>query len=543
MQRLSALRLLSISCLTAASLLLSSVPLIGQDEQQPSPLSRPSADSAVEVQLAASIRDLQAQVQALDSELSELRSSEQYALDLARELKSELDHARVATPSPTQRADGFDVTPTPPAPVRSLPSNPAIPEDAQGGSTAERISKLEEDQQLTTAKVDEQSQTKVESGSKYRLRLSGIVLLNIFDNGGTVDNQDFPQIASTPGLLSSPRSFGGSLRQSQIGLEAFGPDIAGAHTSANLKFDFAGGFPSAPNGVTMGLMRLRTGTIHLDWSNTSLVAGQDQLFIAPLSPTSLASLAAPAFSYAGDLWSWTPQVRLEHRMALSDKSSLLVQGGILDSLSGELPRSVYYRSPTWGEHSGQPGYAARVAWSRTEFGQSLTLGVGGYYGRQDWGFGRKVDGWTATTDLMAPLGKMFELSLEFYRGRAVGGLGGGIGQTILQTGSLSDPTTSVLGLDSLGGWAQLKFKPTAKFEVNGAFGQDRPYSSELYRYSANPTYFGTLLARNQSWFVNFIYSPRSDVMFSLEYRPLQTSKIIGETDRANQTNIGVAYIF
>ena len=54
------------------------------------------------------------------------------------------------------------------------------------------------------------------------------------------------------GPLGSSGTFGGSLRQSQIGLEAFGPTIAGARTSANVQFDFAGGFPYTPNGVSFG---------------------------------------------------------------------------------------------------------------------------------------------------------------------------------------------------------------------------------------------------------------------------------------------------
>jgi len=37
----------------------------------------------------------------------------------------------------------------------------------------------------------------------------------------------------------------------------------------------------------------------------------------------------------------------------------------------------------------------------------MTIGEGGYYGRQYWGFGRHVDGWVATTDLTLPLGKYF----------------------------------------------------------------------------------------------------------------------------------------
>ena len=56
-----------------------------------------------------------------------------------------------------------------------------------------------------------------------------------------------------------------------------------------------------PNGVNSGLVRLRTATMRLDWKNTDVVVGQDQLFFAPNSPTSFASLIVPALSYSGQL--------------------------------------------------------------------------------------------------------------------------------------------------------------------------------------------------------------------------------------------------
>ena len=382
----------------------------------------------------------------------------------------------------------------------------------------------------------------MESGSKYRVRISGIVLLNMFENRGVVDNADFPEIALEPGPLDSAGTFGGTLRQSQIGLQVFGPALWGARTSADIKFDFAGGFPNTPNGTMLGLVRLRTGTVRMDWANTSIIAGQDFLFFSPLAPTSLASFALPALSYAGNLWAWTPQVRIEHRVHFSDTSSLLLQGGILDSLSGDLPYSTYERYPSWGEESGQPAYAARMAWSQRILGQNLTLGSGGYYGRQYWGFGRHVDGWAATADITMPLGKYFDLTGQFYRGRALGGLGGGIGQDVVTGGSIINPVL-VQGLDSVGGWTQLKFKPVAKLEVNGALGIDNPFDSELRRFPASGSYYGVSLARNVSPFVNFIYQVRSNVMFSLEYRYLKTYVVEDEAYSANHINVSLGYIF
>ena len=282
--------------------------------------------------------------------------------------------------------------------------------------------------------------------------------------------------------------------------------------------------------------------MRLDWTNTSIVAGQDRLFFAPLAPTSLATLATPALSYAGNLWAWTPQVRVEHRVVLSDASSLSFQGGILDNLTGDIPPDEFDRYPSWGEQSGQPAYAARVSWTHRMFGQDFTVGAGGYYGRQDWGFSRDVDGWAGTADLTLPLGKRFEFTGAFYRGRAVGGIGGGIGQSVLLNGPFDTPATTFRGLDSMGGWAQLKFKVKSNFEINGAFGSDNPFANEFRQYNANTIYPGSY-TRNLSPLVNFIYQIRSDILFSTEYRYLNSTVLDSGSNSANQINLSLGYIF
>src|SRR5271154_55816 len=250
-------------------------------------------------------------------------------------------------------------------PVRLLPLRrkllgrfPAIHLTQQRPQTSESA-------QLLGSKIDEQYQTKVETAGKYRARLSGIVLMNAFRNVGASDDLDLPDYAQPPALgTSSQASFGATLRQTEIGLEIFGPNLAGAKSSANVQFDFAGGFPATNNGVNFGLVRLQTASVRLDWQHNSVNTGQDLLFISPLSPTSFASLAIPAFAYAGNLWGWTPQLRVEHRFDLSDQQTVTFQGGILDNLDWEAPTNSYFRYATAGEQSGQPAYAMRTAWSR-----------------------------------------------------------------------------------------------------------------------------------------------------------------------------------
>jgi hypothetical protein len=527
-------------CVTACTFFLFSGMSMGQEKAAQMASDSNAVDLISEVRsLSESVRQLQSQVQSLNAQINELQAKEQARVP-ARNAPS--------TDSASEKIAGGVTDPYLTLPSRekaagSTPSSTAaVSSSTKNETLEERVSELEENQGLVDSKLTDQYQTKVESGSKYRLRVSGIVLLNMFENRGVVDNADFPEIALEANPLDSAGNFGGTLRQSQIGLQVFGPEIAGARTSADIKFDFAGGFPTAPNGTVLGLVRLRTGTVRMDWANTSLIAGQDFLFFSPLAPTSLASFAIPALSYAGNLWAWTPQVRIEHRVHFSEHSSLLLQGGILDSLSGDVQFSQYERYPSWGEESGQPAYAARVAWSQRILGQDVTLGTGGYYGRQYWGFGRNVDGWAATADLTLPLGKYFGFTGQFYRGRAVGGLGGGIGQDVLLAGPLFSSAV-VQGLDSMGGWAQVKFKPVPRFEINGAVGDDNPFASELRRFPSSDSYYGVSLSKNLSPFVNFIYQVRSDVMFSVEYRRLKTYVTNDEDYAANHINVSLGYIF
>jgi hypothetical protein len=299
--------------------------------------------------------------------------------------------------------------------------------------------------------------------------------------------------------------------------------------------------------VNYGLVRLRTAAIRLDWKDTSVIAGQDSLFLSPESPTSFASLIVPPLSYAGNLWSWTPQLRVEHRFELSSGSRVTLQGALMDPLTGEPPADGYYtwyRTPDAGEAARQPAYAMRVAYSHPLFGQTFTVGAGGYYSRENWGFDQIVNGWAGTMDINLPLSSRFALSAEFYRGAAIGGLGAALGRSVVTDGMLSNPDTYVNPINDVGGWAQLKFRATPKLEFNGAFGQDSPFAADIRYFgdqaqSDAPVYF----TANRGAFGNVIYRPRSDLLFSMEYRRLRTFTIYDESYDAGQLNLSVGVLF
>jgi hypothetical protein len=467
--------------------------------------------------------------------LTELQSQVRELKEVVQQLKQETTASRAEITRLRQELES----------ERASPSAAATPNTDQTAPVDVRVGHLEEDQQVLSAKIDTQYQTKVESGSKYRVRFTGIALFNLFSTQGTVDNIDVPELAYKGGGMSSSGSFGGTLRQSIFGFEVFGPELMGAKTSGTLNFDAGGGFPWVSNGVNMGLVRLRTATMRLAWKDTDVVAGQEQLFFQPNMPTSFASLIVPALSYSGNLWAWTPQIHVDHRFAVGEKSTVTLQGGILDSLTGEPPFYAYtwYRSPQAGERSRQPAYAARVAYSHPVFGRTLTIGTAGYYSRENWGFNRDINGYAALADWSLPLSEKFALSGSFYRGQAIGGLGGGIGRSVLYNGPLSDPTTSVIPLNTVGGWAQLKYRATPKLEFNAAFGQDNPFAADVRQFAEPQSYGDPTLTRNQGVFGNVIYRPRSDVLFSLEYRHIKTFSIYDTNANAGQVNLGMGILF
>ena len=405
-------------------------------------------------------------------------------------------------------------------------------------------SRLQEDLELQGRMLETLSQSKVESGSRYRVRLSGMALVNSFvtsDGGG--ENFDVPELAEPVNPLHSGRSFGTTMRQSLVGLSVSGPTVAGARTSGELQFDFFGGFPETGNGETAGLARLRTGAMRLEWPNTTVVLGQTEPFISPLSPTSLASVAVPALSYSGNLWAWVPQVSVEHRRSVANGGAVTLTGGVLDPLTGDYPVDSSYFEPGAGHRGGVPAVAGRLGWQSDSSDRPIAVGVGGYYSRQDWGRDRIVNGWATTADGVLPVSRLITLSGEFYKGRAFGGLGAGENGSVLFDGDPGQTSTRVQGLRSTGGWLQAAFALTNRVEFNTALGQDAPSDADLERFRLSPAGGESPIGRNRTGLINVILRARSNLLFSSEFRTIWTVRPDGTRRRAQHLNLAAGVLF
>jgi len=405
------------------------------------------------------------------------------------------------------------------------------------------VAAADQDTSFLAAKIAEMHQDKVESTSKYPVKISGLVLFNSYWNKGIVDIQDLPNLA-LPSFPGAPLpGVGATLRQTMLGIDARGPRVFGARSSAEAEVDFAGGSPTTSFGVATGLLRLRTAKISLDWANTSLSFGQDNLFFSPLSPTSYASVYEPAMSWSGNLWVWTPGVELSHRMSFSESSSLLLQGGVLDPLTEETPVSQG-RDSTAGEASRAPAVAGRIAYDRSKDAHfPFTIGFGGYRAQQQYSGFPTVASWTMNSDFKAGLGKYLEISGEWYQGQAVGGLGGGIWTSVVYP----DPPgmhSAIQPLRSTGGWAQVKVIPATRVEINGAYGQDENFGKDLrvFPFSFTGAGFGAM-QKNRTDLVNFIYKPTAVLVFAVEWRHLFTLPANAAGHSADQINLAAGVHF
>jgi hypothetical protein len=511
----------SLPCKLFACLLLGSmsIQLCAQVKEQPIVSSSSISDDARATQLEKKLETLSL---ALATTRQQLDQSQQEI----QQLKDELAQIRQQI-------------------VSSQPAPATSPNSASIAAATKAATDIEERQDMLETQVKLHEQTKVESTSKYPIRLSGLILFNAFANRGAVDNIDLPTIATRQTTGTNDGSIGGSLRQTILGIEGNGPRVAGARTSADVSLDFFGGLAYSNFGTSSGIVRMRTASINLDWTRDSVQAGLVGPLISPLSPSSYATVAEPGMAWAGNLWTWAPQLKATHRFMLRDERRVQLEFGLWDPpAAGYNGTSNVFRSPSPGEEAKQPGYEARVSFGSGTAEHGLQLGLGGYYGRQSYPNHRPNDSWAGTADWRIPLSSRFEISGEGYRGRSLGGLGGGVYKDVLYGTDPISGASIMRGLNAVGGWTQFKSRFGQSFEANAAIGQDTGFAGDFHALMLPATASATQLrARNRMVVGNLIFRPKTYLIVSPEYRRIWTWPIYGAGNTADVFTLSLGYQF
>jgi hypothetical protein len=432
----------------------------------------------------------------------------------------------------------------------SSPAPAPKPSVSTSQPSAEALADNRERQALQGSQIATLEQAKVESESKYPVKLTGLILLNGFVNAGAVD------MAATPTLaLSGSGSTGASLRQTVLGFDARGPHLLGARSYADLRVDFdgnpqAGAEYSGYYSSNTTLLRLRTAHAALRWAATEAYFFLDHPIFSPDTPTSLTAVAEPALAWSGNLWTWNPQLGVTQDFGFADSRAVRLQAALIDvgdapvtpliALSGTntgTPAST-------GEQSRWPGVEARVALLGSKMKDNGNrLGAGGYFASHQTSLGHDFDSWAATLDERLLLPAHLQLEGTFYRGLALGGLGGGAFKDFVYRPDTDSSGYYFRPLDDVGGWAQLKEKLTERIELNAAFGLDDVFAGELRPYAVPGGTIYQSLARNRTYTGNVIYSPSAYLLFSLEYRHLESSPVIGSPASSNIIGLGAGYKF
>lgn len=422
-------------------------------------------------------------------------------------------------------------------PVKDSPVVPALPDAARLAAAVEEIRERQDAQEAALAAHE---QAKVESASKYPVTVNGMILINGFVNTRAVDWPSTPTLA-----LSGPGATGATLRQSVIGIDARGPHLLGARSHADLRADFAGADAESSYANGLGLLRLRTAHVELDWRHTKAFFSLDKPLISPETPTSLTAIAEPPLAWSGDLWTWNPQAGVSEDLQLHRGAILQMQAALIDVAdppnSYANASSSYSTPPSTSEQSRWPGLQARFSLLNPIADHEAHIGVGGYFAPHLTADGTRFDSWAGTTDFRFPVFSRLELTGSGYRGQALGGLGGGAYKDFAY--GVYNGINYYQVLDDMGGWMQAKEKLTARLELNEAFGIDNVPAHQLLPFAtADPgSYYN--LARNRTFTWNVIYKPSAYLLYSIEYRRIASSPVNWPTQFSDVIGIAAGYKF
>jgi hypothetical protein len=423
-------------------------------------------------------------------------------------------------------------------------------EESESSSAAQlsaAVEQIREQQALEEVQIATHEQAKVESESKYPLKLSGLILLTGFVNTAQVDDPVTPTL-----VLEGPGATGASLRQTVLGIDARGPHVFNARSHADVRVDFDGASLSntTASSYAGGLLRLRTAHASLNWEHTEAFFSLDQAIVAPNSPSSLTAVAVSALAWSGNLWTWNPQVGLTQDFSFASSQRFRIQAALIDVMNapqiynGTTTTSSNTAVPTTAEMSRWPGAEGRIALLGGKDESGFQIGFGGLYAPHRTTGGTRFNSWAATYDFLIPLPGRAELSGNGYWGQALGGLGGGGYKDYVFSLNPSSPSGySFRTLDDLGGWVQWKERANEHLEFNVAFGTDQVPAAQLRPYAGSPTAYYLNLARNRTYTGNVIYRPSAYLMFSLEYRHLQSSPVNDYTASGDIIGIATGYRF
>ncbi len=230
----------------------------------------------------------------------------------------------------------------------------------------------------------------------------------------------------------------------------FGMNIKKGNISGKVEIDFYG----SPSVENKGRLMLRKAYTEAHFDNFTIRAGQDSDAISPLVPS---TINYPVAWWVGNIGYRRPMLKLigtqksvEWTLALARNIGIdLNSDGINDGSAGILPEIQGRLAITLFEN-----YAVGIS---GHFAQLDTLGEDGKY-----------KSWSANLDLNLKITPKITLSGEAFVGSNMARMLGGIANA-----------STFNGIDTQGGWINLKIKPNSKNSLSTGFSMDDPCDCDL----------------------------------------------------------------
>lgn len=390
---------------------------------------------------------------------------------------------------------------------------------ASRGEMPGEIPPLEERLAVQERRIEEQAQAKVEASQRMPLQLTGMVLFNAFHNGSRSGESQYPVVA---GARPSSSNAGASMRQTIIGFKFNGPEIfAGGKVSGSLMLDL---FEPSSDAAYQGI-RLRTGSINIDWKTRSLMVGMDKPIIAPRDPSSLAQIGVSPLTGAGNLWLWQPQIRFEQRIHFREELGARVQLGVYQTSETSATTPIGFASTL---ERSRPAVEGRFElWRKFDGGRRIEIAPG-FHVSNTHVAGVSVPSRAFSLDWLFQPFEKFDFSGAFYRGENIANLG-----AIRQGFTILGPGRAI-AIRGAGGWGQLSYAATKRLTFNLFDGQHDDNAHDLR---------GNGIDKNHNYGANAIYRLAPNILFSVEGSQVRTRYVSSGTRLNNHYDLALAYLF
>jgi hypothetical protein len=385
--------------------------------------------------------------------------------------------------------------------------NTAAAEPAATGAAA-----VEERVEIQERRLEEQAQTKVEASQKFPIRITGMALFNAFMNSKQNGGSEYPVVASAPG----PGSAGATLRQTILGLDFRGPTtVWGGKVQGSFYMDFFA-------GTTNSAMRVRTGSIEIDWKSRSIMVGLEKPIFNPREPSSLAQVGVSPLTGAGNLWLWLPQVRAEQDFNFGAATGLRAQMGVVQT------REIGPYVGTVEPEASRPGLEGRFNFFHNLDDERRLEFAPGFHTSTSHAGGLSIPSNLFSLDWFFNPWRRVEFTGAFYSGQNVAHLGSGTRQGFAVYDHYA------VAVKSKGGWGQVTLRAAPRLDFHLFTGQVDDASPELAAGA---------IGKNLLFGANAYFHLAPNVLLGLEATQLRTVYLGLGTRINNHYDLALGYLF